>query len=267
MKNLIAKKENDMIMQLTKYLSSSGCCSRRQAEELIRRGGVTVNNKVAQLGQMANEEDEVKIDGETIHFTNNRIYIKLNKPAGYVCTNRVFKGEKNVFALLPVSFSEGQGKLFAVGRLDKESRGLVLLTNDGDLSQQLTHPKYGHEKIYQVRINTSGKQMAIDRNILSRENVSQIIKRFRQGVDIGEGDGIVRAKTIKYLKDNTFEIVLTEGKKRQIRRMFKSLRREVVDLMRIGIGKLQLGELKEGQWEHLSAEEVERLKEKGIQDN
>jgi len=171
-----------------------------------------------------------------------KIYIKLNKPAGYTSTAARFKGEKNIFSLVKV-----KERLFIVGRLDKASRGLILLTNDGELANKLTHPRYEKEKEYLAAVS---KQVA---------SAKAVVQKFLTGVDIGEGDGIVRAKRVKYQSGEKFSIVLTEGKKRQIRRMFKALGLEVMDLIRVRIGKLELGNLKEGEWRKLTGEEIKKL--------
>ncbi len=222
-------------MLLQKYIAQSGYCSRRKAEKLIKEGKVILNGEIAKIGSKVNEGDKVIIEGKKIKLPKELIYIILNKPVGYVCTSRKFKKEKNVFDLLPI-----KEKLSFAGRLDKDSHGLVLLSNDGDLIQMLSHPRYEHEKEYIVKIK-------------NEQNLSQdvIIEKFIKGIDIGDGDGIVLAKSIKYLGNNKFKIILTSGKKRQIRRMFKALNCEVLDLKRIRIGNIKLGKLKSGEWKKI----------------
>lgn len=245
---------------LQKFIAESGYCSRRKAEDLIRSGRVTLNGELAELGMRADGDDDVRVNGEKIGLQKNKIYIKLNKPKGYTCTNRKFPGEKNIFELLdgredPLLSSpseRGRGRLHVVGRLDKDSRGLILLTNDGELTQKLTHPKYEHEKRYLVRI-------ADDKNPVTDRELKMAVSAIKKGVDIGEGDGAVRAKTIRHLSGNQFEIILTEGKKRQIRRMFSVLGYTVTDIKRTAIGKLELGDLEEGEWAYLDEEEVDDL--------
>ncbi len=227
---------------LQKHIAEIEHFSRRQAEELIRAGKVEINGQTAELGMRTDEQDEIKIDGEKIGLAKPKIYIKLNKPIGYVCTSRRFKGEKNIFDLIKT-----RQRLFAVGRLDKGSRGLVLLTNDGDLAQKITHPSFEHEKEYVAEI----KSEQIDE--------SNILNKFKLGIDIGEGDGRVKAKDIKFLGDNKFQIILIEGKKRQIRRMFKAIGFEVEDLSRTRIGNLKLGDLEEGKSELLKSDEVKKF--------
>ena len=228
---------------LQKYISNSGYCSRRKAEELIRLGRVMVNDKIAELGMKVSENDKIKIKNKLIVLPKEKIYIILNKPIGITCTNKKFKNEKNVFELLPDEFKN----LHVVGRLDKNSRGLILLTNDGDMTMRMTHPRFGHEKKYLVQLKIENKKLH------SSDEREKIIYNFLKGVDIGDGDGIVKAKKIKYLEKNKFEIVLTEGKKRQIRRMFKVLGLDVADLKRVAVGDVKLGDLEEGKWKKLKS--------------
>lgn len=223
---------------LQKYIASAGYCSRRQAEQLIRNKRVKVNGGIAELGQAADNNDQIEIDGKRLKADQEKIYIKLNKPAGYVCTNRKFPGEKNIFDLVDID-----EKLFVVGRLDKESHGLIILTNDGDWAQTIMHPRYEHEKQYLARIKSHEAKFMSGLFF-------DLEKKFIAGIDIGEGDGIAKAKKMKYIDNDSFEIILTEGKKRQIRRMFRAVSLEVIDLKRIRIGKIELGGLKSGEWEN-----------------
>jgi 23S rRNA pseudouridine2604 synthase len=256
----------DIVLQ--KFIADSGLCSRRQAEELIRSGKVSVNGKPAELGMRVSEADKVIVRGKQINQNQTHIYIKLNKPVGYACTNARVRNEKNVFDLVKT-----KERLFAVGRLDKDSRGLLLLTNDGDLALRLAHPRYEHEKKYEVSVQPprpSGegrgeggrnrdKQVIIKTfDKINKEKINFICKRFITGIDIGEGDGVVKAKSIRYLRNGTFEIVLTYGKKRQIRRMFKKLGFEVTDLLRTEIAGLKLGSLREGVWQKLNDSEIKK---------
>ena len=227
---------------LQKYISNSGYCSRRKAEEFIRLGQVRVNGKIAELGMKVLENDKIKVDDKLIVLPKKKIYIILNKPVGVTCTNRKFKGEKNVFEFLPAEFKN----LHVVGRLDKNSHGLVLLTNDGDMTMRLTHPRFGHEKRYVVQLKIKNEELKI----------KGIVNSFLNGIDIGDGDGIAKAKNVEYLENNKFEIALTEGKKRQIRRMFKVLGLGVIDLKRTAIGDIELGNLEEGLWKKLNNSEI-----------
>jgi len=232
-----------MKIVLQKLIADSGYSSRRQAELLIRDAQVKVNGQLAFIGDRADPNvDKVSIRGKTLDPATPKIYLKLNKPMGYTCTNRQFKGEKNIFDLV-----ETRERLFAIGRLDKDSHGLILLTNDGALTQELTHPKFQHDKIYEVRIKEETNDGAA------------ICRRLMSGVDIGEGDGLVKAKSAKYLQNHSFIITLSEGKKRQIRRMMDVLGLTVSDLKRIDFAGIKLGGLKEGMWTYLSPEEIKSL--------
>ena len=227
---------------LQKYIAQSGYCSRRKAEDLIREAKVFVNSEVAELGQRVDDHDDVRVKGTKIEAINKKIYIKLNKPRGYVCTNRDFDAEQNVFELIDNEYRH----LHVVGRLDKNSHGLVILTNDGDFTEKMTHPRHQHEKEYLVRIKDDKLATCqADRNIEVRE----IATELKKGVDIGEGDGVVRAKSIEQLSDKIFKMILTQGKKRQIRRMFEALGYKVSDLERVRMGNVVLGDLKVREWE------------------
>ncbi len=224
---------------LTKYIAHAGFCSRRKAEQFIRAKQVFVNGKTAELGAMVEETDEVIIHGQKLNLATENIYIILNKPSGFTCTNRSFSDEKNIFSLLPQSITS-KYKLHIAGRLDKNSRGLVLLTNDGDLTKRLTHPKFEHKKVYEVRLNkiTAGKE-------------KEILNKLRNGINIGEGDGRVMAKEAEYLGNKKFKITLITGKKRQIRRMFSVLGLKVTDLLRIKLAEIELNGLKEGDYKKI----------------
>ncbi|NTW23024.1 rRNA pseudouridine synthase [Candidatus Falkowbacteria bacterium] len=244
-----------MSIVLQKYIADAGHCSRRQAQALIEAGQVTVNDKLAELGMRVEVGDQVKIDGKPLGLAKSKIYIILNKPVGYACTHAKVEGEKNVYELVPL-----KDKLFVVGRLDKNSRGLIILTNDGELTQRLTHPKFEHRKQYIVKVNPpKDKIKADDFRFIDRE-ADIISERLMRGIDIGEGDGVVRAKLAKYLGNNQFEIILTYGKKRQIRRMFRELGCNVVDLLRTEIAGQRMGVLAEGAWREMTEAEITRLK-------
>jgi len=230
---------------LQKFIAESGYCSRRRAEELIKQGEVFVNGEVAEPGMKADDKDEIKIFGKIIGLPEEKIYIKINKPAGYTCTARRFPGEKYIFDLIGK-----KERLFIAGRLDKDSRGLILLTNDGDLTQRITHPSFGHEKKYTVKLESSVP------------NPEVVVRRLKTGIDIEEGDGVVKVKDAKCLNDKEFAITLNEGKKRQIRRMFMAFGLKVKDLVRNSIGTLELGDLPEGQWRPLKKKEIEELTQK-----
>jgi len=239
-------------INLTKLIAESTPYSRRQAESLIRQGLVFVNGEQAPLGIKCSRCDQIEIDGEKVQSDTpqKNIYIKLNKPLGYVCTNRSFKGEKNIFSLFKnVPHNE---TLFSIGRLDKDSSGLIIVTNDGDLTYRLSHPKFEHKKTYLVEVNTS----ASTNDLFFLE---KMMRQFRSGVDIQQ-ESLARAKKVEYLGDRKFSIVLSEGKKRQIREMFKFFRLKVIKLKRVNFAGLELKDLKEGEWKYLSEEEEKTLK-------
>lgn len=231
-------------MILQKIIAHSGYASRRKADELIRAGAVRVNGQLASIGDSADPEvDRITIKGKPLPRVEKNIYVKLNKPVGYTCTNRSFPGKKNVFDLVKVP-----GRLYAVGRLDKNSRGLVLLTNDGELTQELAHPRFEHSKTYEVKVTGDIR------------NGELVAGHLMKGVDIGEGDDIAHAQEAKYLQNNFFIITLSEGKKRQIRRMFEAFGLKVLDLNRVRLAGLELGDLALGEWAYLSPEELKSIK-------
>ncbi|MFA6514057.1 MAG: pseudouridine synthase [Patescibacteria group bacterium] len=235
---------------LQKVIADSGLASRREAEKMIKMGSIKVNGKLASLGDRADiEKDIITVRGKLLPKKADKIYVKLNKPVGYTCTNRSFPGEQNVFQLISL-----KDRLFSVGRLDKDSRGIIILTNDGDLAQKISHPRMKHEKIYEVKLFDQRGEA------LSPSDGRKVAGSLVKGVEIGEGDGISKAKHAEYLQNNLFGIILSEGKKRQIRRMFGALGFRVADLQRINFAGIGLGGIKEGEWRNLSQQEVEKLK-------
>lgn len=232
-------------INLQKFIAASGFCSRRAAEALIRVGRITLNGKKAVVTDRVAENDRVLLDGRELNLPTAQHTILLHKPTGYTCTRAQFPGEKNIFTLLPQT-----PRFFAVGRLDKDSSGMLVLTTDGALAQQLMHPKFEHEKEYEVTT----------KNDLTHAHVHQLQK----GVDIGRGDGFVRAKKITLSEPNTLHIVLTEGKKRQIRRMLAAVHLGVSTLKRIRIGQLRIGKIQPGSWRALTQKEIDLLKKKEL---
>ena len=230
--------ETKIILQ--KFIADSGYCSRRRATELMKQGKVKVNKEVAELGQRVSRVEKVFILGKEIKVQGQRIYIKLNKPVDYVCTNRRFENEKSVFDLVNIP-----DKLICAGRLDKNSKGLVILTNDGAWVNKITHPSFEHEKEYLVKIE--GDKATDQNEELKKKKYDLIISQMQNGIE-DEGEKL-KAKSVQLLKYDNFKIVLTYGKKRHIRRMFKALGLEVVEIVRVRIGDIKLGGLKEGRWE------------------
>lgn len=206
-----------MLERLQKILSARGIASRRKAEEYILQGLVTVNGKVAVLGQKADPEvDTVEVAGKVMEERAEMLYYLLNKPVGIVTTNASTKDQKTVRDLIPKDL---QDKIVPVGRLDKDSEGLLLMTNDGVLAYRLTHPKFHHEKEYEVTV---------------KGNITEgMLDKLRKGIML---DGsLTKPSTIEKTASNAFKIILTEGRNRQIRRMVERVGEEVVRLKRVRI--------------------------------
>ena len=229
--------------RLQKILSARGAASRRKAEELIRAGRVTVNGIPAVLGTAADPEtDVIKIDGKPLPGPQKNVYILLHKPRGYVTTLSDEKGRRNVTQLVA-----GCGcRVYPVGRLDMDSEGLLLLTNDGDFAQKLTHPSKEVDKVYEVSVTgyTPGAQERLARPItLDGYTIA------KPGVRLLNAQGD-RAR---------LEVTIHEGRNRQVRRMCADAGMEVKRLLRVREGKLCLGDLKSGQWRYLTEEEVRTI--------
>ncbi len=226
-------------MRLQKYISHSGFCSRRHAEKYILAGKVKVNGVViTQLGTKVDpEKDYVEIDNTALSLVQKKVYLVLNKPEGYV-TSSSHPGEKTVMELIDTN-----QRVFPVGRLDKDSKGLLLLTNDGELHLRLTHPSYDHEKEYMVTV--------------AHPIPDGALKAF------GEGLVILGTKTrpakVKRISGRRFKIVLKEGRNRQIRRMVRKVGNRVVELKRVRVANIRLGKLREGHWRYLSEIEKKHL--------
>nr|BAL52740.1 ribosomal large subunit pseudouridine synthase B [uncultured Chloroflexota bacterium] len=232
--------------RLQKILSQAGIASRRAAEELIRAGRVRVNGQVASLGQKADpQRDTITVDGRRIQPAA-KVYIALYKPRKVLSTLEAEPGDRRrtLQDILPIS-----EHVYPVGRLDYESEGLILMTNDGELAQQLTHPSYGHVKLYRV--------------LVARRPDEKQLEALRHGVVLSDGHRTLPADVrVESLagKGAWLQIALREGRKRQIREMCTLIGLPVVRLIRIAIGPLQLGALKPGEWRYLNAEEIALLR-------
>ena len=228
------------IIRLQKYLADCGVASRRNSEKLIETGVIKVNNKIiTEHGfKVDTEKDKVEYNNKTLKPESKLIYIMLNKPAGYV-TSLDHEGKKIVLELVKI-----KERVFPVGRLDKESQGLLIMTNDGDLTYHLTHPKFEHEKEYIVETLTKPTE--------------NDLKSLAEGIVI-DGKRTSPAK-VKSLSENSFSIIIHEGRNRQIRKMFAERYIKIKSLKRIRIGPLNLGNLEEGQWRYLTEDEVRKLK-------
>ncbi|HNW55853.1 MAG TPA: pseudouridine synthase [bacterium] len=236
------------MIQLTKFLASHGPWSRRQAEALIRSSQVTIGQTVAQLGQTVEETaEDIAVDGRLVaNEDQEMVYFMLNKPMGYTCTSRDFKGERNIFELI-----DYPGRLFVVGRLDKDSRGLVLLTNDGDLTEKLTHPRFAHPKTYEVVIRPG----------LAGRDLERLKEFLAKGRRLYDDQALATAQVGEQLASDRLEIILYQGQKRQIRLLMNAADYEVVDLKRSALAGLELGKLPIGACRKLTKNEIDRLKQ------
>lgn len=225
--------------RLQKILSSAGVCSRRKAEELLLAGRVTVNGSPAGVGDKADpERDRVQVDGVELSAAGTRTYIMLHKPRGYVTTLSDEKGRPTVAELV----SGCPARVWPVGRLDMDSEGLLLMTDDGGFTQRLTHPSHRVEKEYHVRV--SG-------------DVSRALPLLRQPMEI-DGERM-EADYVEQTGGHTLCIVIHQGKNRQVRRMCDAAGLKVLRLKRVREGTLELGDLQAGEWRMLTNEEVSRL--------
>ena len=229
-----------MEVRINKFLAEAGIGSRRQNEQAIRDGKVTVNGRRAELGEFIDPNADVVIyDGKRVATQPKLIYIMLNKPVGIISSVKDERGRKTVLDLVKT-----KERIYPVGRLDYNSSGLILLTNDGDLVLKLTHPRYHLPKKYLVEV---------DRPILDDN-----LKKLEAGILL-DGKMTLPAKTRRFTKTK-FEITLHQGLKRQIRLMCKSLGYEALHLHRTDIGPLNIGNLKSGQYRHLTVKEIASLK-------
>ena len=232
-------------MRLEKFLSESGIASRRDAKKYISAGRVTVNGeKVLIPGtHIAPQQDEITCDGEPIRGKPKRIYLMLNKPAGYVTTVRDERGRPTVMALVS-NISE---RIYPVGRLDVDTEGLLLMTNDGDFTHRILHPSHEIQKTYIAWVEGQPNRRKI--------------QRLREGVEIEEGlTASAKIDQIGKREEQTqFKVVIHEGKKRQIRRMFHAIGHDVVHLKRVRIGSLSLGRLSIGKYRPLTPPEIKLL--------
>ncbi len=235
-------KQVDDGIRLQKVIAQAGVASRRKSDELIRDGRVTVNGSKATLGMRVNpDEVEIRVDGEIIQLQSGFLYILLYKPRGVLSSLRSQGGRATVSDLVQV-----HRRVFPVGRLDLESEGLILMTDDGELTNRLTHPRYRHEKEYRVLLNKKPNQAQID--------------SWRRGVVLEDGFRTHSAELwVEQSKEPWVHVILTEGHKRQIRETAKKLGLRVQRLVRIRFAGMELGNLKPGEWRELKREEVKLL--------
>jgi len=235
---------NSVEIRLQKYLSECGIASRRKSEELIAQGKVKVNGKLAKIGDKVNpKKDEILVSGKKVTRNNNKIYILLHKPRGFVTTMDDEMGRSCVAQLV----KDAGARVYPVGRLDRQSEGMLLMTNDGEFANALTHPTKHVPKTYRVTIRPS----------ITEEQ----IKILSTGIEI---DGRMTAPCEVHIISReegrvVLEIILYEGRNRQIRKMCEKLELEVARLKRTAIGSIKLGMLPQGQWRNLTEEEVHKL--------
>jgi 23S rRNA pseudouridine2604 synthase len=224
-------------MRLNKFIAETGVCSRREADKWIESGRVTCNGRIATLGTQVSTEDEIRVDGELLGVRKKQIYIALNKPIGIVCTTEPHIKD-NI-----IEFIGHRERIFPVGRLDKDSEGLILLTNDGDIVNEILRSENNHEKEYLVTVDRAITDLSLE--------------MLGKGVKImGE---ITKPSKVSRLSQNAFRIILTQGLNRQIRRMCSALGYKVQRLKRVRIMNIKLGNLETGKWRHLTESELAGL--------
>lgn len=239
-------------MRLNKYLSEAGICSRREADRLIENGRVTVDGRRAEPGMQVTEKNDVRIGKKPVKGRSEKIVLAVNKPAGIVCTEDM-REKHNI-----IRFLDYPVRVTYAGRLDKDSEGLLIMTNDGDLINAMMRARYCHEKEYKVTVN--------------KPVTDEFILRLQEGVHIADKEKKIDVVTLPCKAEKigkyTFSIVLTQGINRQIRRMCESLGYKVTKLLRVRILNIELGSLKSGEVRKLTKQELKELYErtKGRQD-
>ncbi|MFB0842810.1 23S rRNA pseudouridine(2604) synthase RluF [Paenibacillus oleatilyticus] len=224
-------------MRINKYISETGICSRREADQLIEGKRVTINGQLAELGSRVSEGDDVRIDGKPISEKKKHVYIALHKPVGITSTT-----ERHVRGNI-VDFVGHRERIFPIGRLDKDSEGLILLTNDGDIVNKILRSEHEHEKEYIVTVN--------------KPVTSMFLQGMASGVRIL--GTVTKPCKVNRIDERTFRIVLTQGLNRQIRRMSAAFGYEVRRLKRVRIMNIKLAGLPVGQWRDLTPEELDKL--------
>ena len=244
-------------MRLNKFLSNSGVASRRKCDEIIAQGQVSVNGKVVtEMGTTINEKkDKVMVNGKPVSLPKSFVYIKLNKPKGYICSahdendNKEGRADKKK-TQTPQEFDgeiKTDERLFSIGRLDYDTEGLIILTNDGDFANKVAHPRYNTEKEY--RVTAEG------------EIVESELAVMRKGVVV-DGERMPRARVEKLSYENGFtklSVVINEGQNRQVRRMFEAIGHQIKLLKRVRVGSVKLGGLSRGEYKDLTEEELNSL--------
>jgi len=228
---------NENSISLNKYISSTGICSRREADAMIADGAVTLNGEIAQKGNRVSEGDVVKVKGKALQAKPKTVYIALNKPQGIVCTTDL-RERQNI-----VDFVKHKERLFPIGRLDKGSEGLIFLTNDGDIVNKILRAGNNHEKEYIVTVN--------------QRVTSEFTRKMSVGVPIL--DTVTKRCKVIQLSDYSFKMILTQGLNRQIRRMCEHFGYEVTKLQRTRIMNVKLDRLQLGKWRNLTEKEMQEI--------
>lgn len=226
--------------RLNKYLASCGICSRREADRLIEKGRVLVNGAKAETGMLVGGDDEVTVNGRAVRGKNDRVVLAYYKPAGVTCTEKDRFAEKTIANQVKYPV-----RLTYAGRLDKDSEGLLLLTNDGDLIHAMMQGSAGHEKEYTVRVN--------------REVTDEFVEKMQAGVYLKELDITTRPCKVRKTGKTTFQIILTQGVNRQIKRMAKEFGYRTLFIKRVRVVNIQLGSLRPGQYRPITRQERQEL--------
>lgn len=226
-------------MRINKYLSNSGFCSRREADRLLEAGRVTIDGRRAGLGDQVSPGQDIRVDDISVHQSEEKVLIALHKPAGIVCTSSP-KDKNNI-----IDFLHFDQRIYPVGRLDKDSTGLILLTNNGEITDRILRGRNGHEKEYEVQVHKPIKP--------------EIVRAMEQGVPIL--GTMTKPCHIVMTGKCTFRMVLTQGLNRQIRRMCDYFGYRVTSLKRIRIMNIELGDLPEGKWRHVTPDEQMQLEQ------
>lgn len=230
-------------MRLNNFISSTGLCSRREADEMIKQKKVKVNGQIVELGYIVKPDDKVEVNGKVLEEKKDHVYIALNKPVGITCTT-----ERHVEGNI-IDFVNYPERIFPIGRLDKDSEGLILLTSDGSIVNEILREENNHEKEYIVMVN--------------KKITSSFIKNMSRGVKIynpvKNEYTITKSCKVFKINDRTFKIILSQGLNRQIRRMCNQLGYKVISLKRIRIMNISLKDLPVGKWRYLTEEELKSI--------
>lgn len=235
------KRKQEELIRINKYLSQAGVCSRRQADVLIKEGRVEIDGEAASSGAKVREGQKVTVDGKPIHIQEDLVFLAFHKPRGIVCTTSR-KEKDNI-----IDYIHYPVRIYPVGRLDKDSQGLILMTNDGEAANRIMKARNYHEKEYEVTVN--------------KRITKEFIEGMRQPVPLEEIGAVTRRCKVIKEGPNQFRIILTQGLNRQIRRMCEYFGYRVIKLKRVRIMDIRLGDLKEGTYRSLTPQELRRLKE------